>query len=261
LIGAAVPRWGAADDFEHMRTGFPLTGAHERIACENCHVGGVFEGTPKSCGSCHNGATATGKSSGHFITNLECNECHSTAAWQPIQFSHSSPNYPGDHAGQLDCNACHLANAQNVLWAFGGYQPDCAGCHADDFKPDPHKKHENPDVRYTVGELRDCTGACHVYTDSTLTTIKKSRSGEHRVNQGDWQTVKRRQGDPKTRGRRVAANPSLLNSGATLPGAVGRRGPAPVACAAPGADPSGGRCTRPRTSWSTPSSCCPAPRR
>jgi hypothetical protein len=38
FVAAAVPGWGAADDFEHMRNGFPLTGAHERIACEDCHV-------------------------------------------------------------------------------------------------------------------------------------------------------------------------------------------------------------------------------
>jgi hypothetical protein len=41
-------------------------------------------------------------------------------------------------------------------------------------------------VRYTVGELRDCTGSCHVYTDATLTTIRERRSGEHRVSAGEW---------------------------------------------------------------------------
>ena len=43
------------------------------------------------------------------------------------------------------------------------------------------------DVRYTVGELRDCTGACHVYTDSTMTTIKENRPGpEHRISAGEF---------------------------------------------------------------------------
>jgi hypothetical protein len=138
------------------------------------------------CGSCHNGTTATGKSLTHFITSLECDECHSTVAWQPIQFTHRSPNYSGDHAGQPACNTCHLGNTENVPWPFGAYKPDCAGCHANDFKTGPHKKYENPDVHYTAGELRDCTGACHIFTDSTLTTIKKRRSGEHRVNRGGW---------------------------------------------------------------------------
>jgi hypothetical protein len=74
-----------------------------------------------------------------------------------------------------------------VTWTAPAYQPDCAGCHANDFRSGPHTKHENPDTPYTVGELADCTGACHTYTDSSLTTIKDFEPGpEHRVNQGDW---------------------------------------------------------------------------
>jgi hypothetical protein len=60
------------------------------------------------------------------------------------------------------------------------YKPDCAGCHSNQYKSDPHTKYGN--VKYTVGELRNCSGACHVYTSSTLTTISKSRPGpQHRV--------------------------------------------------------------------------------
>jgi hypothetical protein len=161
--------------------------------CDDCHdtrswslANFDHSGIIGGCGSCHNGTVATGEPLAHFVTSLECDECHSTIAWQPIQFTHRSPNYSGDHAGQPDCNACHLGDTENVPWPFGAYKPDCAGCHANDFKAGPHKKYENPDVVYTVGELRDCTGACHIFTDSTLTTIKKRRSGEHRVNRGDW---------------------------------------------------------------------------
>ena len=40
---------------------------------------------------------------------------------------------------------------------------------------------------YTVSELRDCTGSCHVYTDSSMTTIKENRPGpEHRISAGDF---------------------------------------------------------------------------
>jgi len=77
----------------------------------------------------------------------------------------------------------HAQEPANGTRALAAYQPACAGCHAGDFKPGAHKKYENPDTPYTVSELRDCTGACHVYTDSSLTTIKDSRPGpEHRVN-------------------------------------------------------------------------------
>ena len=100
---------------------------------------------------------------------------------------HTSPGYPGDHRGGLACTDCHGGNSDQVTWFAPAYQPDCAGCHAGDFEPGEHKKYENPDFFYTVSELRDCTGACHVYTDSSLTTIKKSRPGpEHRVNGSDF---------------------------------------------------------------------------
>jgi hypothetical protein len=79
-----------------------------------------------------------------------------------------------------------VGNSQSATWIFSAYQPDCAGCHADDFKPGPHKKVKDPAIKYTVSELRDCTGACHTYTDSSLTQIEKSRSGEHRASKNGW---------------------------------------------------------------------------
>lgn len=162
-------------------------------ACETCHstlawrpAGFDHSGVSGSCGACHNGSTATGKPNGHFITTLECDSCHRTTAWLPFRYSHSSASYPGDHAGNLDCRACHTGGSQSVPWRNPAYQPDCAGCHAADFKPGPHKKIESNGQLYSVGELRDCSGSCHFYTDPSLTTIKKSRSGEHRASKGDW---------------------------------------------------------------------------
>jgi hypothetical protein len=39
---------------------------------------------------------------------------------------------------------------------------------------------------YAVDELRDCSGACQVYADSSLKKIVKSRSGEHRPSDSKW---------------------------------------------------------------------------
>jgi hypothetical protein len=42
-------------------------------------------------------------------------------------------------------------------------------------------------VKYTVSELKNCSGACHVYTDATLKTISKTRNGpQHRVTQSKF---------------------------------------------------------------------------
>ena len=67
-----------------------------------------------------------------------------------------------------------------ATWPAPAYKPDCAGCHANNFRSEPHTKYGN--VKYTVGELRNCSGACHIYKDSTLTTIETRRPGpEHRI--------------------------------------------------------------------------------
>ncbi|MBL0060772.1 MAG: hypothetical protein IPP40_04600 [bacterium] len=39
--------------FDHQSTAFPLTGQHLQTACRQCHIGGVFEGTPSQCIDCH----------------------------------------------------------------------------------------------------------------------------------------------------------------------------------------------------------------
>lgn len=167
----------------HVMTASECNGCHSTLAWlpasfDHANVTGA-------CSGCHNGTNATGKAPSHFVTSEDCATCHTTTAWTPSSFTHRSPSYPGDHRAALACTACHTGNAQAVPWRFPAYQPDCAGCHADDFKPDSHKKTEVPaTVLYTVGELRNCSGSCHRYTDNTFTTILESRSGQHRVSDG-----------------------------------------------------------------------------
>lgn len=175
-------------------TGKPAGHVATTSECNSCHS--TLAWRPASfdhanvtgaCSSCHNGTNATGKGAGHFSTTEDCATCHTSSAWTPIRFTHSSPNYPGTHQQALACTACHTSNAQTVPWPFPAYQPACAGCHAGDFRQDAHKKTEQPStVFYTVGELRNCSGSCHLYTDNTFTTIRESRSGEHRVSDGSF---------------------------------------------------------------------------
>ena len=92
----------------------------------------------------------------------------------------------GDHRAAVTCVNCHTSNAQTIAWRNPAYAPDCAACHANDFRSGPHRKHQNPDVNYTVSELRDCAGACHIYTDSSMTTIATRRNSEHRPSGGGF---------------------------------------------------------------------------
>jgi hypothetical protein len=118
------------------------------------------------------------------VTILQCDECHNTSNWTSINFDHNSGNYPGDHNSSVVCLSCHTSNSQNATWNYGAYKPDCAGCHANKYVRDQHRKYD--DVDYTVSELRDCSGACHEYEDSSMTRIKDSQSGEHRTTDGGF---------------------------------------------------------------------------
>jgi predicted CXXCH cytochrome family protein len=193
--GAVAPGTCASCHDGQQATGMNAQHLATSASCDDCHltiawIPATFDHdnvAPGSCAGCHDGQTATGMDTGHIQTLQSCDNCHTTDFWAPDTFVHTSPTYPGDHAGNLQCTECHQTNAEQVTWTAPAYQPDCAGCHVNDYESGPHKKHENPDVRYTVSELRDCTGACHIYTDSTLTTINDFRPGpEHSVNQGGF---------------------------------------------------------------------------
>ena len=114
---------------------------------------------------------SSARSSGHFNTAQDCGLCHNPNAWTPADYRHTGlPYEPLDHPGTQLCTDCHQTNTELVNWRSPAFQPDCAGCHANDYASGPHKKHENPDRRYSASELRDCSGACHIYTDSSMTT-------------------------------------------------------------------------------------------
>jgi hypothetical protein len=175
-------------------TGKPANHIATTASCDTCHrttawIPATFSHAsvaPGTCASCHNGVNAQGMGSGHFITTRSCDACHNTTAWTPVLvYSHISPVYRPHNAG-ITCNQCHKSNSEVVVWPYAAYKPDCAGCHASRFKPDSHKKTESPQILYTVSELRNCSGSCHLYTDSTFTVIKKARSGEHRSTDGGF---------------------------------------------------------------------------
>ena len=185
-----------------------------RTACRGCHVGVRASAMPRShlvtrqecsdchstlswtparfnhsgivtnCQSCHNGGAASGKTAGHMTTTLDCSTCHRYPNWSAVAFNHSSTEYPGDHRGPPACTTCHTTNTQQATWGFAAYKPNCAGCHANKFKPDGHDKTVGG-LKYSVSELQNCTGACHVYTDAKLNTIAKARpAGHHKVTDG-----------------------------------------------------------------------------
>jgi hypothetical protein len=118
----AIQRTG----FDHLTTGFELRDAHRDMACEYCHVNGVFKGTPRTCEGCHTiggRISATPKPPRHIASADNCALCHAGYNFAPI--------FRMDHTGAKgSCVSCH-----NTVTATGKdpkhIQTDnnCTACH------------------------------------------------------------------------------------------------------------------------------------
>jgi len=165
--------WGGGA-FKHPY--FPLTGAHRSTACAECHVGGVYKGTPDTCVGCHQReyTAAPGHVAGNFSTS--CQQCHSTATWQGASFSHvgivngcvachlddyngtTNPNHAAASLG-TQCQQCHGVNSWNVNnFNHAGVTRGCVLCHANDFDPNEDREHRKP------GASQNCQW-CHDTND------------------------------------------------------------------------------------------------
>jgi hypothetical protein len=111
--------WKPATFDHNARTPYKLTGAHVGAACVKCHTNpNTHAGAPTVCAGCHT------KPAGHIpVASTVCQTCHSTKAWQPATFNHSSAfKLTGVHA-TLNCASCHKGGV------YSGLPTTCAGCH------------------------------------------------------------------------------------------------------------------------------------
>ena len=177
-------------------TGKPANHMATTASCDSCHrtsawLPATFSHSsvaPGTCQTCHNGSGATGMPSGHLATTRACDACHTTSTWLPPKpYTHLSPNWK-PHNASVTCYSCHSTRTEAATWPFAAYKPNCAGCHAGTFKPGSHKKYEGTTtIFYTAAELQNCSGACHQYSNTTFTTILRSRPGpEHRSTDGGF---------------------------------------------------------------------------
>ncbi|HKV25922.1 MAG TPA: cytochrome c3 family protein [Candidatus Acidoferrum sp.] len=128
--------WKPASLFNHAKTKFPLTGAHEKTPCAKCHptvnevkpyvkyTGIAFE----KCTACH-----VDPHKGSF--SQTCQSCHNTVNWHQIAqlkgFDHSKTKFPleGKHS-TVACSDCHTHGDFKTPIPFA----KCMDCHKD-----PHK--------------------------------------------------------------------------------------------------------------------------
>lgn len=188
-------KWAAAPKFDHERTKYPLTGAHDTVTCNSCHLpkkGAVItlaaSGKPvpvytdlpfAECSSCH-ADPHTGK------FGAKCATCHVTSSFRRIDksnFDHERTRYPlrGDHAAvacakchapgeagkkppYAQCVDCHRQDPHAGTATLAGAKVDCAACHkVDGWAPATMTLAEHAKSRYPLdGKHRDVKcGACH----------------------------------------------------------------------------------------------------
>lgn len=125
-------------EFDHDLV-YPLAGRHAEVACRECHTEQVYAGTVGDCAACHQEPELH---AGEF--GLQCDYCHSAAAWAPAQFRQHAFLTALGPDGDLPCQTCHVdsytqypcdschdrAEMRTVHQALSGAQiDDCVGCH------------------------------------------------------------------------------------------------------------------------------------
>ena len=100
--------------FSH--SGFALTGAHNSLACSQCHSSGVYSGLSTACISCH---VEPAIHAGQFGT--DCAQCHNTSTWSGATFNHPD-GCEGNCATHKNatCADCHPVNYSTAT---------CLKCH------------------------------------------------------------------------------------------------------------------------------------
>lgn len=187
-------KWTSAVRFDHADTRYPLTGAHDRVTCDQCHLAASLKleratsGKPVAryrplphaqCSDCH--ADPHAKKFGGT-----CSTCHVTASWQRIdkdKFDHDRTRYPlkGLHA-RVTCAGCHdpaAPKGTNPRFArcgdchtdahagtatLAGRPADCAACHGlAGFRPATYTVAQHAEARYPLeGQHREVAcQACH----------------------------------------------------------------------------------------------------
>lgn len=128
---------------------FPLIGRHRAAACTECHIGGVFQGTPRDCAACHideyNRTTDPNHLTAGFSTS--CELCHTPNGWDGARFDHTTWPLTGAHSS-ASCNACHAGGV------YQGTPRDCAACHIDEYNQTSDPNHRS------AGFPTNCE-ACH----------------------------------------------------------------------------------------------------
>ena len=134
----------------------PSTHIASSDACQTCHSPLGFNVTSfvdhaevfGACSSCHDGVTATGKSTNHIDTTQECSDCHTTTSFVKLNADGTF-----DHTGITGgCSTCH--NGTVAIGTASDPNPaghpsisvECNACHTTTTFANPLPNHSDPKV-------------------------------------------------------------------------------------------------------------------
>lgn len=119
--------------FDHSKTRFPLTGAHDQISCNQCHgqqgkQNFKFKSVElKFCIDCHK--NIHNQQFSKSINTNNCVTCHSTKNFtERLSFDHSRTRYPleGAHK-ELKCSECHRPTKSSITLEPPNIKSDRSG--------------------------------------------------------------------------------------------------------------------------------------
>ncbi len=138
--------------FNHERTGYPLTGKHQRASCKACHASDFNAPVPTTCLGCHRDVHDS-------ELGTRCEGCHETTDWRS-RFdadAHRRTNFPliGAHAA-LPCIECHAETRER---RFSRAVVDCLGCHQADLARTTGLAVDHQALGFAQRTCRECHGA------------------------------------------------------------------------------------------------------
>ncbi|MCC6815833.1 MAG: cytochrome c family protein [Saprospiraceae bacterium] len=119
---------------QHQVSNFPLEGAHQAVACNECHWKEnkwLFKPISTQCTQCHQDIHINYMDRKYYQPN-ECQSCHQNEAWNKISFDHTITEFSldGKHL-EVQCSACHFKVNENekIEQTFNNLNTKCSGCH------------------------------------------------------------------------------------------------------------------------------------
>jgi NMD protein affecting ribosome stability and mRNA decay len=142
--------------FDHSKSGFPLTGAHATTPCAQCHLNNNYNLTNTACVSCHLKDFQGTTNPNHVQANFPqtCQQCHNTTDWGNATFNHASTGWPltGSHIS-TPCLQCHVNGNYNLTSA----NTACVSCHLKDYQATNDPNHVQAGFPQTCQQCHNTT--------------------------------------------------------------------------------------------------------